>query len=1349
MTPLERVLAAVRAVAPELDPTAVAEAIWLAARLGPATPPPVDTDPGAPVDALATELPDAPERPAAPSSAPPVVPVSRRPPTATLHERLPGADALVRGEAGSIARAGALPRALEVSRALRPWKRPWRDGRRQVLDVVATVDGYARSGELLPVFGAAPERWFDLVVVVDRSPSMQVWGETVDALIGALDRLGAFRTIQVRDLTFDTDFTTRLRDPQGRSSTVGQLRSPNGRRLVLTVSDCAADAWRAPEVWRQLRAWARTTPVALLNPLPTKLWRRGGLDLPTVRVAPGPPGADSSQLSFRLPLLLPDADRDGAEGGWIPLPVLSLSPHHLDRWSRTVVLAAPEGCAAVLVPPGGRLPRRPVQVRPAAPKGPAERTEGFLRTAAPSAARLAVLCSQFDRLSLGLLHTIREELVPQATTADLAEVLTSGVFTLETDADGAVQVTVPPQAQARLREDLTEHEVWRLNRVLSRSASARSGGQGRLPAVVQHPDGRREVPAAAVPFGQALERTRELLGLPRAAGTGAAETSAESAFVGLAGFALRLALAILPPTARATRDQLVSVVDLVATELEMYGHLDRTALLRQLETLVTVHLEPLPGPSDITEHIPWLNRYSQGFWDRYRRYIQEGMKARIDWVRILDESTDEVLGRLEDPRRPGSWRRTGLVMTHPGSGRTSHCIGLAAKAIDAGYRMIVFLSGSTNALRSQTQHRVDEGLLGFDTSFQRWERDGATGFRIGAGALSHAEQHGILSLTSSSMGGDFARGRLAQVKPPTGTIPIVLVIKKNRRIIDSLRDWLIEMGATPDPVTGKLVVHGLPLLVIDSAGDTYDYLPKRRVDVPSIAESSVYNLVSAFEKAALVVYPSTPYEPVLFRRFPDTFAYRLPTPPQSPEVAQLGLFASQSDKPDQKAGGPAALVRFVTDHEWWLPSRHNMNSEPAAELPPSLLEAINAFVLVCAVRRARSRLSRHNSMSVSVSRFIRIQALVREQVAARLDFITVALRDHRVEGAAQLTADLKAVWLSVFGQTEASWRDVVDQLAIAAARIRVVAVNSASADRFDYNPGAVNVVVVGGTKLAQAPEVEGLTISYNLLPHNMRRALAFRLLHADRELCRHYTTTDVISGSYSREDLAGSVVETLQFSLSPEVLQKNLRILEDFVRSLDELGHHTADPADGSVMWRAVPDFLVLSHLFDAYLPATYSTLPPAERVAAYLQRREAQGDVHTWTVQLISKADASHGHDIAGRRIGLVTRRPVNLPTADGFYSVRMLMNPRDETRDLDREQFRTALKMTQATAEFRGDIRAPDVPSGHSARAVRRPDQPLLTIYLLRSPIDDTEAPGAPVVGFAVSFPLRNPDDQKPVGP
>ena len=37
------------------------------------------------------------------------------------------------------------------------------------------------------------------------------------------------------------------------------------------------------------------------------------------------------------------------------------------------------------------------------------------------------------------------------------------------------------------------------------------------------------------------------------------------------------------------------------------------------------------------------------------------------------------------------------------------------KAIDAGYKVIIVLAGLHNNLRSQTQMRLDEGYLGYET----------------------------------------------------------------------------------------------------------------------------------------------------------------------------------------------------------------------------------------------------------------------------------------------------------------------------------------------------------------------------------------------------------------------------------------------------------------------------------------------------------------------------------------------------------------------------------------------------------------------------------------------------------
>src|SRR5256885_12256402 len=54
-----------------------------------------------------------------------------------------------------------------------------------------------------------------------------------------------------------------------------------------------------------------------------------------------------------------------------------------------------------------------------------------------------------------------------------------------------------------------------------------------------------------------------------------------------------------------------------------------------------------------------------------------------------------------------------IFMGHVQSGKTANYCGLICKAADAGYKVIIVLSGVHNSLRSQTQIRMDEGFLGF------------------------------------------------------------------------------------------------------------------------------------------------------------------------------------------------------------------------------------------------------------------------------------------------------------------------------------------------------------------------------------------------------------------------------------------------------------------------------------------------------------------------------------------------------------------------------------------------------------------------------------------------------------
>lgn len=1391
----DRVVAAIGAVAPELDATALAEALWLASRMGAFAPPGVSSPAPEPEDTRLPQLPTAPFLPAddaGPRSRPTALDDrSARP----LHERLPGSPGRVTGHAVAVPGATALPLALEMTRALRPWKRPWLNGRRHALDLDATVNGYARSGELIPAFTPAPERWFDLVLVIDRSPSMQVWRETVDAFAGLLDRLGAFRTLQVRDLVLHSDSGIELTDRQGKPTSAGQLGSPDGRRLIMVVSDCTAAAWKGPEIWQQLRAWAQQEPVALLNPLPSKLWRRTGLDLPIVRVTPDVPGTANKGLAFQLPPLLGRHAEGVGRDAWLALPVLSLSPHSLGRWSRAVMLAAPDGCSAALVPPGGRLTPLGAS-RPPTPRSPEERTERFLRTAAPAAARLAVLTSAFDRLSLQHLHVLRRELVPEATTEDLAELLGSGLYTLDTDTSDRVILQPAPQVRERLEQALTEHEALQLSRVLSRHISSGRDSGGRLSAVAGGADGTDDFVAETTPVGIAWSRTLELLGLPapastphgRAGGPESIRTGAPSSDT--ISLALRVALALLPQNRAVTPKEINDAVDAVIAMLARQdAAVDRSTLVKELETAVAQFVSaPATVLDDPRGHIPWLRpgdvTYAQQFWYRYRTFLEYGKAYRPGVVHQLDEVTDALLSRLEDPHRPDPWRRSGLVIAPIGSGKTTTVIGLAAKAIDAGYLTVVILAGTTNVERAQMQRRVDEGLLGFDTASTMSADRGAY---IGAGAMPDSRRLTILSMTDSTEHGDFTSARAMLGAAVPDSLPHVFVVKRNVTVVDKVHRWLAQGSPSTDR----------PLLVIDTTdGGT------QAGNAPSALDAKVHRLLSATTRTAYVGYTYAPVPTVMRDLVPD-FVYTIPAPPD-----HVG--------PEQRL----PLVRMVEDQESWLPTGHRADHVPPHELPASLSSAIDAFVLASAARKARGQTMAHNSMLVSVSRFVAVQAHVRDRLAEHVKSVADGLREPGSAHARRLMSRLELLWRTDFVPTSAAfpdvntqvspWDEVSRQVATAAGEITVITVNGSSDNMprwHEHDHNGLSVVAVGGAKLGPGTLLEDLTVSYCLRSSStyetlrqLTVSLGYRTGYED--LCRLYATHEVleaqerltaiideqrqeISGmaelgvppreaalwlrpadvSHSVladdpplvrkeiESLSGKSWETSRFTLAPKDLRENFWTLESFVRHLGEPSTALISHADGNLLWGDVPPDMILTEFLDVYRPGSPRLRERIDQIRAYIRRCVAHGELGRWTVQLVNPSKPRGVIEVAGHRIGLVVRNPV-LPLAASTYAVRRLSSIRNECADLDEKQYGAAIDATRAVTVAEGPgsgaVRTPALPSRAAVNAVRRPDQALLTIYPIRHPIPEdmeTEEAAAAVVGFAVSFPV-SPTSAEPSG-
>jgi hypothetical protein len=883
--------------------------------------------------------------------------------------------------------------------------------------------------------------------------------------------------------------------------------------------------------------------------------------------------------------------------------------------------------------------------------------------------------------------------------------------------------------------------------------------------------------------------------------------------------AVRLILAALPQDRQATPSEIDSNLDLVCAMQQARGRaLDREELSREIQSRVAVWQDDSVGLASDLGHLEWLTaakgERSWEFWDRYRRYLEDVRTMPPRVVRRLDQSTDRILRQLENPHRAGRWRRTGLVVGQVQSGKTGNYIGLAAKAADAGYKLIVILAGIHNSLRSQTQLRVDEGLLGFDTQYQQRYDQATNSARIGVGAMPGVKRLKIASLTNSAESGDFRRNVASNLNLPIGDYPVVLVIKKHRSILEYVRRWMIEVEGEAAAGSTNKIVRDVPLLVIDDESDHASVDTTSDDDTePSRINASIRHLLNSFDKAAYIGYTATPFANIYISPsadhdtfgidlFPDSFIESLPAP--SNYLGPERVFGLRADDPDETGVERLPIYRSVDDHDAWVPARHKKDWVPSDQLPTSLRKATNTFILTCAARRVRGQGREHNSMLIHVTRFQAVQNLVRDQVDDYVSLVRDRLRDAMGEQSDQVLAELRDLWQQDFAPTTGAfpadeappveWERVAAELRPALHKIEVRAINGTSRDALEYyehRRTGVSVIAVGGDKLSRGLTLEGLSVSYYLRASNtydtllqMGRWFGYRPGYED--LCRLYTTADLRDayveitaadnelrrdfeemaalgetpenfglrvrassvglavtaankmrrGIKVRLSYSGELPETTIFDLREETLRRNLDNLDTFVTTLDERYGGQTDGA--SVVWQGVSPSDIIEGFLDGYVPDRGSYRVRPAFIAQYIHLCMAKQELSRWSVRLVGTPKGQQVK-IGTRDVGLVMRSE-SQDISDERYTVRRVLSPADESKDLTEKQRQEALDATrlvrrQKAARTGKDYKDPEVPTGQPLRRVRSVDQPLLMIYPLQHP---SRADGTPVVGFAISFPF-----------
>ncbi|WP_433178170.1 Z1 domain-containing protein [Actinoallomurus sp. CA-150999] len=434
-------------------------------------------------------------------------------------------------------------------------------------------------------------------------------------------------------------------------------------------------------------------------------------------------------------------------------------------------------------------------------------------------------------------------------------------------------------------------------------------------------------------------------------------------------------------------------------------------------------------------------------WPAFRDSLT---RLSADAVEKLDQSTSKIIAYTHSPDTP-EYLTKGLVVGYVQSGKTTSFTGVAAKAADIGYKLVIVLSGIHNGLRRQTQERLLAELV--DTA--------------GDGAW--------FPLTDVSK--DFHKPPATFAAHQGGDRTILIVAKKQKDVLARLLSWLTNAAKN-----GSLT--NVPALIIDDEAD------QASVETPKI-NPQIRALLKLFSRRAYIGYTATPFANVLIdpsvpdELYPETFILNLPEPD--------GYFGAEKifgrDAVEGEYVGPQLdgydMVRIVPSDTLELirPTGRGSENGFVPTITDELAEALRYFVLGTAARRYRGDKS-HSTMLVHTGMKTVIHDSYREPMRHFLSELAAAVER---QDASTLT-ELKMQWeketervpASLFdGLSTVSFDELAGPLLEVLSDVTVVVDNFRSRDRLDYSgPRPVVAVAVGGNTLSRGLTLEGLVVSF-------------------------------------------------------------------------------------------------------------------------------------------------------------------------------------------------------------------------------------------------------------------------------
>lgn len=518
---------------------------------------------------------------------------------------------------------------------------------------------------------------------------------------------------------------------------------------------------------------------------------------------------------------------------------------------------------------------------------------------------------------------------------------------------------------------------------------------------------------------------------------------------------------------------------------------------------------------------PWYSEErkvkSELYWPHYREHLLKQPGWSGESVAALDKATDDVVQRLSDPSSDDSYQSKGLVIGYVQSGKTANFAGVIAKAVDAGYRLIIVMTGTIELLRSQTQRRLDRELVGRENLTRGLaDPDSADEFDyaddpdwLAGKFISHGNtfhEQGFPAIERLTfLHDDYRRleqGLTRMVFPlvdrskrfyePDNLMPAdakLVIVKKHKGVLEKLAKDLKPLRDT---------LADIPTLIIDDESDLASVNTKNpaKTSERTAINKAICQLLNQLPRSQLVMYTATPFANFFVDPddpddiFPKNFIISLDRPPGYMGVADFHDIDWNTEDPknDPATSNERAYVRKVG------PPPDFADTYDLRRRKKEMLDALDAFVLSGAMKIYRAGADRFNDRHHTMLVHESTSTVEQKKQAELIKEVWAEAAYNRPQSLARLrklwTDDFEPVCRSRCEKysVPASFDDLKGAIGEASRRINEVGdptliVNSdediqRNQQTLDFDRNSVWRILVGGAKLSRGFTVEGLTTSF-------------------------------------------------------------------------------------------------------------------------------------------------------------------------------------------------------------------------------------------------------------------------------